>query len=64
MEIRSVNGRSQDVRLRLPNGFDGLDPELRAKMKKSVGRGNINVTLSLKAKSTLRFNMEVSSTRS
>ncbi|MCR9254800.1 MAG: YicC family protein [Alphaproteobacteria bacterium] len=60
-DIRSVNGRSQDVRLRMPNGFEALDPEIRAKIKKAVGRGNISVTLSVKSaeqKSTLRFNMD------
>ena len=28
-ELRSVNGRGLDVRLRLPSGFDALEPGLR-----------------------------------
>ena len=29
-EVRSVNGRGLDLRLRLPNGFDTVEPALRA----------------------------------
>ena len=28
-ELRSVNNRGLDVRLRLPTGFEGLEPQLR-----------------------------------
>jgi len=60
-DLRSVNGRSQDIRLRLPSGFDALDPDIRAQLKKSVGRGNISVTLTVKPiepTGALRFNRE------
>ena len=44
-ELRSVNGRGLDIRCRLPNGYDALDPVVRAAVAKSCRRGNVNVTL-------------------
>ncbi len=45
-EIRSVNGKGLDLRLRLPDWIDGLEAGLRAAVGAAVGRGSI--TLSLK----------------
>jgi len=47
-ELRSVNGRGLDLRLRLPNGFDALEPLLREATGKRLKRGNVAATLSLK----------------
>ena len=44
-EIRSVNGRGLDVRLRLPPGLDQLEPKLREAAQRRFGRGSINATL-------------------
>ena len=44
-EIRSVNGRGLDVRLRLPPGLDQLEPKLREVAQKRFSRGSINATL-------------------
>lgn len=44
-EIRSVNGRGLDLRLRLPEGFETLDPILRKELGARFGRGNISVNL-------------------
>lgn len=44
-EIRSVNGKGLDLRLRLPDGFEALEPAVRAAAKDAVTRGNITVTL-------------------
>ena len=44
-EARSVNGRGLDLRLRLPEGCEGLDPELRAAAKKVFGRGSVAIGL-------------------
>ena len=44
-EIRSVNGRGLDVRLRLPPGLDQLEPKLREVVQKCFNRGSINATL-------------------
>ncbi|MBO6674718.1 MAG: YicC family protein [Rhizobiales bacterium] len=47
IEARCVNGRSSDIKLRLPNGFDHLDKPIRALFQKFVRRGNANVTVNL-----------------
>jgi uncharacterized protein (TIGR00255 family) len=52
-EIRSVNGRGLDVKLRLPNGFDQLDAGLREMAGKHFKRGNISATLSLKREAAM-----------
>ena len=46
-EIRSVNGRSLDVRCRLPAGQDGLDAIVRQAVGRHVHRGNVTLTLTL-----------------
>lgn len=46
-EIRSVNARSIDARLRLPPGMERLDMRLRALVTDRFQRGNISATLSL-----------------
>jgi uncharacterized protein (TIGR00255 family) len=47
-ELRSVNGRGLDLRLRLPNGMDALEPALREATGKRLKRGNVSATLTLK----------------
>ena len=47
-ELRSVNGRGLDLRLRLPNGQDALEPVLREATAKRLKRGNVSATLTLK----------------
>lgn len=44
-DIRSVNGRGLDIRLRLPDQIDGLDAAVRAAVQKVVSRGNVTVSL-------------------
>jgi uncharacterized protein (TIGR00255 family) len=46
-ELRSVNGRSLELRLRLPSGFEPLEPQLRAALSQRCRRGNIAATLSV-----------------
>ena len=50
-ELRSVNGRGLDLRLRLPGGWDQLEPALRDAAGKLLRRGNVNATLTLKRES-------------
>ncbi len=45
-EIKTVNARGLDLRLRLPAGFDGIDSELRAVIAKRIDRGTCHATLS------------------
>ncbi len=44
-EARSVNGRSLDVRCRLPAGFERLDAAARAEIGRRIRRGNVTVQL-------------------
>lgn len=44
-EIRSVNGRTLDLRLRLPAGFEALEPLLRQAVPERCRRGNISIQL-------------------
>lgn len=46
-ELRSVNGKSLDVRLRLPQGFDALEQPVRKAAAAAFARGNLQVTLSV-----------------
>jgi len=45
-EARSVNGRGLDLRLRLPPGFDSIEPAARVLANERFRRGNIQATLS------------------
>ena len=38
-EIKSVNARGLDIRMRLPPGYDALEPELRRRIGKALTRG-------------------------
>ena len=46
-EIKSVNARHLDVRMRLPNGFDALEPRARALARERFARGTLAVHLAL-----------------
>jgi uncharacterized protein (TIGR00255 family) len=46
-ELRSVNGKGLDVRLRLPPGFEQLEPAAREKIGAALTRGNIQAALTL-----------------
>ncbi len=46
-EMRSVNGKGLDLRLRLPQGYEDLDPKIRDLSRKYLSRGNCNFALSL-----------------
>jgi uncharacterized protein (TIGR00255 family) len=46
-EVRSVNARGLDVRLRLPEGLGALETELRKRVAAQVARGSVNVGLRL-----------------
>src|SRR5258705_3459862 len=46
-EIRSVNAKGLDLRLRLPPGWDALEPALRARAGEVVARGTLHGTLNV-----------------
>jgi uncharacterized protein (TIGR00255 family) len=47
-ELRSVNGRGLDVRLRVPNGLDALEQPLREAAGKRLKRGNVTASLNIR----------------
>jgi uncharacterized protein (TIGR00255 family) len=47
-ELRSVNGRGLDIRLRVPPGFESLELRIREAVAKRIARGNLTVNLNVK----------------
>lgn len=58
-EIRSVNQRFLDIRLRLPNGFSPLESPLKDMIKKTCQRGKIDCTIRLEPESDSLEKMEL-----
>ncbi|KQP76476.1 hypothetical protein ASF41_01395 [Methylobacterium sp. Leaf111] len=46
-EVRSVNGRGLDVRLRVPNGYDAVGEVARTALQKTLARGQCQLSLTL-----------------
>jgi len=44
-EVRSVNGKALDLRLRLPPGFDEVETRVRAYAGQALSRGSLSATL-------------------
>ncbi len=44
-ELRSVNAKGLDMRLRLPPPFDAIEPDARARCSRKLNRGTIHATL-------------------
>ena len=49
LDVRSVNNRALDVRVRLPAGYDRLEAEIRKKVAARFRRGSISVSLSVRS---------------
>jgi len=47
LSLKSVNHRFLDVQLRMPNGLDALEVELRKAIKDALVRGHVDLTLSV-----------------
>ncbi len=47
-EVRSVNGRGLDLRLKLPPGLESLEPGARQAVTKRLARGNVGITLTIR----------------
>ncbi|WP_423068593.1 YicC/YloC family endoribonuclease [Devosia sp. CN2-171] len=47
IELKSVNGRGLDLRMRLAPGFDALEGEIRRLIGKSITRGSLTISLSV-----------------
>ena len=48
-EVKSVNGRGLELRLRMPPGFDGIEIAARTLASERFKRGNIQATLTMEA---------------
>jgi uncharacterized protein (TIGR00255 family) len=46
-ELRSVNGRGLDLRLRLPEGLGALEAPLRKRLSEVIARGSVSLSLRL-----------------
>ena len=60
-ELRAVNGRGLDLRLRVPDWIDGLEVGLRKKLGDAAARGNVTCNLRLSREegaSALAVNMD------
>ena len=44
-DIRSVNGRGLDLRIRVPDWVDGLEPEVRKRLQAAIGRGSVTLNI-------------------
>ncbi len=61
-DIRSVNGKGLDLRLRLPDWIEGLETLLRAELARALQRGNVSLTLKVTSEggdTALRLNPAV-----
>ncbi|RMF73166.1 MAG: YicC family protein [Acidobacteria bacterium] len=60
VEVRSVNARGREVRVRLPSELSALEPELRALVQERVARGRVEVSVAWERgadeAAALRFN--------
>jgi uncharacterized protein (TIGR00255 family) len=61
LSVKSVNHRFLDVQLRMPNGLDALEVELRKAIKEALVRGHVDLTLSVdrSAQQKAGFNREL-----
>jgi uncharacterized protein (TIGR00255 family) len=61
LSAKSVNHRFLDVQLRLPNGLDALEMELRRALKEHLVRGHVELSLSVErtTQQTAGFSREV-----
>ncbi|WP_200833850.1 YicC/YloC family endoribonuclease [Tabrizicola flagellatus] len=44
-DLRSVNGKGLDLRLRVPDWIEGLEAAIRTELQKAIPRGNVSLTL-------------------
>jgi uncharacterized protein (TIGR00255 family) len=57
-ELRSVNGRTLELRFRLPNGWDSLEAGWREIAGRALKRGNVTANLTIKRQSESRLELD------
>jgi uncharacterized protein (TIGR00255 family) len=58
-ELKSVNGRGLDLRLRTPPGFDALEPAIRAAASAKFKRGSLQASLTVARDASAAANVKV-----
>ncbi|CAI9406064.1 hypothetical protein ANOBCDAF_01366 [Pleomorphomonas sp. T1.2MG-36] len=53
-ELRAVNGRGLDLRLRLPPGFDAVEAAVRRKASEALSRGNVSINLTVSRETSIQ----------
>ncbi len=61
-EMRSVNAKGLDLRLRVPDWLDGLEAALRGDLGRALARGNVSLTLRLSRSGDEAGQLEVNQT--
>jgi uncharacterized protein (TIGR00255 family) len=57
LSLKSVNHRFLDLHFRLPSGTDSLEMQLRRLLKEKMGRGHVEISLSLERTSNETFSL-------
>src|SRR5215475_14834968 len=57
LSLKSVNHRFLDLHFRLPSGSDSLEMQLRRLLKEKIGRGHVEVSLSLDRSTNENFSL-------
>jgi uncharacterized protein (TIGR00255 family) len=57
LSLKSVNHRFLDLHFRLPSGTDGLEMQLRRLLKEKMGRGHVEISLSLERTTNEAFSV-------
>src|ERR1700693_544 len=57
LSLKSVNHRFLDLHFRLPSGTDSLEMQLRRLLKEKMGRGHVEISLSLERTSSEAFSL-------
>src|SRR5271170_7768119 len=61
-EIKSVNGKGLDLRLRLPSGWDAIEVPVRSRAAEALTRGSVQASLTVErsgAQPVVRVNAAV-----
>ncbi|MGD9965707.1 MAG: YicC/YloC family endoribonuclease [Hyphomonadaceae bacterium] len=58
-ELKSVNGRGLDLKLRTPPGFDALEPAVRAAAGAKFKRGSLQANLSVAREASAAMNVKI-----
>src|SRR5580700_1861391 len=57
LSLKSVNHRFLDLHFRLPSGTDSLEMQLRRLLKEKMGRGHVEISLSLERSNSETFSL-------